>query len=168
VIGSVRAMFKREDRPKAQLAVNDVVEDVLALVNGEIRKQRISVRAELQPDLPDVVADRTQLQQVFMNLIMNAIEAMERVAPRERLLVVKSQTHDQGTVMMTVEDSGVGIDGGEKERIFDALFTTKTNGMGMGLPICRSIVEAHGGRLWASPRVPHGSVFHVVLPSGER
>ncbi len=112
-----------------------------------------------------MVADRTQLQQVFMNIIMNAIEAMQPVKNRERLLEIKSETGDPGTAIITVEDSGIGIDQNDTERIFDALFTTKSEGMGMGLSICRSIIEAHGGRLWASPRATNGSVFKVVLPS---
>ena len=100
-----------------------------------------------------------------MNLIVNAIEAMQFVESRERLLEIKSETADPATVIITVEDSGTGIDQNDTERIFDALFTTKSKGMGMGLSICRSIIEAHGGRLWASPRATHGSVFKVVLPS---
>ena len=168
VIASVRAMFKNEGRPKVQVAVNDAIEDVLALMHREIRKQRIMVRAELQPDLPAVAADRTQLQQVLMNLFMNAIEAMEGITSHERLLAVTTRRQDQETVIITVEDSGIGIEANDRERIFDALFTTKSGGMGMGLSICRSIVETHGGRLWVSPGAVHGSVFHIVLPIGGR
>jgi signal transduction histidine kinase len=167
VIGSVRAMFKKDSQKRSELAVNDVIEDVLVLVRGEIQRGGVSLRTELLPDLPHVVADRTQLQQVFLNLIMNAVEAMGAVSNRERLLVVKSDVHDPKTVMIMVEDSGTGIDPSEAERIFDAFFTTKSDGMGMGLVICRSIIEAHGGRLWASPGVPRGTAFHVVLPSAK-
>jgi signal transduction histidine kinase len=108
------------------------------------------------------------LLQVFMNLIRNAVEAMGSVADRERLLVVRAEFHDAGTVVITVSDSGMGIEPNNMERIFEPFYTTKPDGMGMGLSICRSIVEAHGGRLWASPGPAHGSVFHVALPSSER
>jgi len=139
--------------------------DVLALVGSEIRKQQILLARELHPDLPQTIGDRTQLQQVFMNLVMNAIESMTKVTNRERLLLVKSYVRDVGNIEITIEDSGSGIDPFEKDRIFDAFYTTKSEGMGMGLFICRSIIEAHGGRLWASPGAHCGSVFHVVLPS---
>jgi signal transduction histidine kinase len=167
MIGSVRAMFKKDSRKRDQLAVNDLIEDILTLVHGAIKKQQVSIRTELLQDLPNVVADRTQLQQVLMNLIMNAVEAMDPVTNRERLLSIKSDIHNPGTVMIMVEDSGTGIDPDNTERIFEAFFTTKPDGMGMGLSMCRSIIEAHGGRLWASPGASHGSVFHVVLPSSE-
>jgi signal transduction histidine kinase len=107
-----------------------------------------------------------QLQQVLVNLIMNAVEAMSSAENRERSLVVKSEPHGLRDVMIMVEDSGPGIDPNDMDRIFDAFFTTKSHGMGLGLSICRSVVESHGGRLWASPRFPHGSVFYVQLPSG--
>jgi signal transduction histidine kinase len=168
VIGSVRAMFKKDSHEKGRFAVDDVIEDILTLVEGDIRTQRVLVRTELHRELPEVVGDRTQLQQVFMNLIMNAVEAMAPVTHRPRLLMVKSQVSEHGMVMVTVEDSGTGIDPKDAERIFDAFYTTKADGMGMGLSICRSIIEAHGGRLWASPGVNFGSVFHVALPSGDR
>jgi signal transduction histidine kinase len=168
VIGSVRAMFKKDSREKDRLAVNDVIEDILTLVEGDIRTQRVLVRTELHRELPEVVGDRTQLQQVFMNLIMNAVEAMAPITDRQRLLMVKSQVSEHGMVIVTVEDSGTGIDPKDAERIFDAFYTTKADGMGMGLSICRSIVEAHGGRLWASRGVNFGSIFHVALPRGHR
>ncbi len=165
VIGSVRAIFKGDSRGKGQLAVNDVIEDILMLVRGEIRKHCLLVRKDLLPDLPHVDADRTQLQQVILNLIMNAIEAMAHVTGRDRLLVVRSDVFDNENVVIAIEDSGAGINPSDKDRIFNSFYTTKAEGMGMGLFICRSIVEAHGGRLWASPGAHHGSVFHVMLPS---
>jgi signal transduction histidine kinase len=167
VIKSVREIFKKESQGKGELAINDVIEDILTLVSGEIRKQRLSLRKDLPPALPHVVADRTQLQQVIINLIMNAIEAMTTVTDRERLLAVQTHVCDAGNVVITIEDSGAGIQSSETERIFDAFFTTKSEGMGMGLFICRSIIEAHGGRLWASPGAHHGSIFHVALPSSQ-
>ena len=110
------------------------------------------------------MADRVQLQQVFLNLIMNAVEAMSSVENRERSLLVKSELHGTRDVLIKVEDSGPGIDANDMGRIFDAFFTTKFYGMGLGLFICRSIIESHGGRLWASTRNPHGSIFYVQLP----
>jgi signal transduction histidine kinase len=166
VIGSVRGMFQKEDRPRSQLAANDVIREILVLVNGEVRRQRVIIRPELSRSLPDVAGDRIQLQQVFMNLILNAVESMANVSERERLLRVKSHVNGSDAVEITVQDSGVGIKAEEAERIFDAFYTTKSEGMGMGLFICRSIVESHGGRLWATPCTPYGSTFHVELPGG--
>jgi signal transduction histidine kinase len=111
------------------------------------------------------MAERVQLQQVFVNLIMNAVDAMSAVTDRERILTIKSKMYESHHVQIMLEDTGTGIDPSHMERIFDAFFTTKSDGMGMGLSICRSIVESHGGRLSASPGHPHGSAFEVVLPS---
>jgi C4-dicarboxylate-specific signal transduction histidine kinase len=113
-----------------------------------------------------VLADHVQLQQVVLNLITNAADAMQSVRDRARLLQVKSATHEPDGILIVVADAGTGIDWENRERIFDPFFTTKSNGMELGLSICRSIVETHGGRLRASPGTPHGSVFQVVLPSG--
>ena len=115
--------------------------------------------------LPRVMAERVQLQQVLLNLVTNAIEAMSAIADRERVLAIRSRVCEPGHVLITVEDSGTGIDPSQIDRIFDAFFTTKAQGMGMGLSICRSIVESHGGQLWASARSPHGSMFCVKLQS---
>jgi signal transduction histidine kinase len=165
VIGSVRAIFKKESQGKGQLAVNDVIEDILTLVRGELRKHGILLRKDLHPNLPNVEADRTQFQQVILNLIMNAVEAMAALVNQDRSLIVRSDVFDAGNVVITIEDSGAGFKPGDKERIFDAFYTTKAEGMGMGLFICRSIVEAHGGRLWASSGQQCGAVFYLVLPS---
>ena len=135
VIDSLRAMFKSGTREKRPLALTGVIEDIVRLLHGEIIKHQILVRTELLPDLPEVVGDRTQLRQVFMNLIMNAIEAMKPVESRERLLEIKSGTGDPGAARITVEYFCTGIDHNDTERIFDALFTTKSEGMGMGLSI---------------------------------
>src|SRR5262245_37416945 len=166
VIGSIRAMFKKEAQHKALYDVNDIVQEVLALVQGELKKQRVSVRTELGASLPPVLADRVQVQQVVLNLMNNAIDAMAPVTDRARVLKVRSGMHNGRGISLTVEDSGTGIDPKDADRIFDAFFTTKTNGTGLGLSICRSIIEAHGGRLSAAPAAPHGSVFEVVLPTG--
>ncbi len=166
VIGSIRAMFKKEAQHKALYDVNDIVQEALTLVQGELKKQKVSVRTELSQALPPVLADRVQVQQVVLNLMNNAIDAMAPVTDRARVLRVRSNVHNGSGITLTVEDSGTGIDPKDAERIFDPFFTTKSNGTGLGLSICRSIIEAHGGRLSAGPAAPHGSVFEVVLPSG--
>jgi signal transduction histidine kinase len=164
IIRSIRVMFKKNTREKFCLDVNALIREVLALSSSELQNQQIVVRTELQQQLPNVIADHLQLHQVLLNLITNAIEAMNPVARNERHLLIRSCRHERDGVVIMVEDSGVGIDLKNKDRIFDAFFTTKSNRTGMGLAICRLFVEAHGGRLWASPRLPRGANFHVILP----
>ena len=166
IISSIRAMFGKERREKSLVSTRDLVSEVLALVRGELESHQVSLQLELHQELPPVMGDRLQLQQVLLNLIMNAVEAMSSVEGRERSLLVKSELHGAGDLLITVEDSGPGIDPNDMNRIFDALFTTKSHGMGLGLSICQSIIASHGGRLWASARVPHGAVFYIQLPSG--
>jgi signal transduction histidine kinase len=125
---------------------------------------QVSVRTELALVLPMVLADRVQMQQVIINLVINAIQAMQPITDRPRELVIRSRPDEAGQVSIAVKDSGLGIATGAAERVFDAFVTTKSNGMGMGLSICRSIVQAHGGRIWADPTVTEGAVFHVTLP----
>jgi signal transduction histidine kinase len=167
MIVSLQAMFKKEDNRRSVLAVNALISDTLLLVQGASQKHEVSIKTELLDDLPNVLADRTQLQQVLINLMLNGMEAMDSITNRDRLLVVKSGVGDRGSVIVRVEDSGAGINPNDLDHIFDAFFTTKSGGMGIGLSICQSIIEAHGGRLWASRRTPHGSVFHVELPGGD-
>ena len=167
VIQSVRSIFKKTPQQGAAVDVNDVVLEVLALVQGELINYRILVKSDLPRQLPQVRADRVQLQQVILNLITNAVEAMSSVQDRSRVLSVASRTQDPGSVLITVQDTGPGIDPDRRDRIFDAFFSTKASGMGMGLFICRSIIESHGGRLWASAAEPHGAIFHLVLPIGD-
>jgi signal transduction histidine kinase len=164
ILENIRAMFKKDSQQAAPVNVNDLIGDVLELVQGEVQKQGVSVQTELADRLPKVIGNRIQLQQVILNLMINALEAMTTTTEHKRTLRVKSAIEASDTVLITVEDSGIGIDPENIERMFDALFTTKSNGMGMGLSICRSIIEAHNGRLWASAGVHHGSVFHFVLP----
>jgi len=166
VISGVRTMCRKGGQAKTMVDVNDLVRDVLTLVRGEPDSRGVSVRTELQP-LPQVLADRVQLQQVILNLIMNALDAMASVNGRARVLRLRSERHEPGGVMVTVQDSGTGIDKKDMDRIFEPFFTTKPHGMGMGLPICRSIVEAHGGRLMASHDHPYGTVFQMILPVQE-
>jgi signal transduction histidine kinase len=165
VIDSVRTMFKKGGVDTDRIDVNELIDNILALARGEIQKAGISVRTGLRLDIPRVLAGRTQLQQVLMNLTMNAVEAMDSVGNRERLLAIDTAMHDSANVLITVGDSGAGIDSQNLNRIFDAFFTTKPDGMGMGLSICRSIIDGYGGRIWATRGDSYGSVFHVVLPS---
>jgi len=164
VIDGIRAIFRKGEDRRTPLDVNELIGDVLRLTRAETQNERISVRTELLSDLPNVVGNRVQLQLVFRNLIVNAVEAMSSVTDRERVLHIKSATMPSG-VRITVADSGTGIGQEIIGRIFETFFTTKSHGMGMGLSICRSIVEAHGGRLSASPSHPHGSIFEVDLPA---
>ncbi len=164
VIASVRGMFRKDSRERRPIGVNDLVRQVLALVHGELESQQILLQTDLFEEVPEVMADPVQLQQVFLNLVVNAVEAMRSNTDRRRLLLVKSQLHEGRDVLVSVADSGPGIEAENMDRIFEAFFTTKSQGMGMGLSICRSVVEAHDGRLWASAREPHGTVFYVQLP----
>ena len=165
ILDAIRAVFKKDNQEIGPVDVNGLIEEVLELAQGELQKQRVSVHSELADQLPQVLGNRIQLQQVLLNLTVNAIDAMTATTGRERLLRVKSEIREEEGVLITVEDSGTGIDPQDAERIFDALFTTKSKGMGMGLSICRSIVEAHRGRLWVSAGAHHGSAFHVALPT---
>ena len=140
--------------------------EILGLTQGEIQNGRVAVRTELADGLPGVLGNRVQLQLVLRNLITNAVEAMSAVTDRARVLHITSQRTPSG-VRIAVTDSGTGIDPDNVDRVFDTFFTTKSHGMGMGLSICRSIVEAHGGRLSASSAHPHGSMFEVVLPAAD-
>jgi PAS domain S-box-containing protein len=164
VIARIRGFIKKAPAEKSELDVNEVIQEVLALVGPELQKNRVALRCELGKTLPLVLADRVQLQQVLLNLIVNGIEAMTAVTERPRELVVQSQIEESGDLMVTVRDSGTGLSS-ETDRVFTPFFTTKANGMGMGLPISRSLVESHGGRLWATSNSPHGAVFSFTLPA---
>jgi C4-dicarboxylate-specific signal transduction histidine kinase len=164
VIGGIKSMFKKDGQVKATLDVNQLIHEVFELLEGEIRSQQVSIRSELGEELPPVLANRVQLQQVLVNLIINAIEAMSTAENRVRSLRVKTEMQESDYLLIMVEDSGTGIDAENIDRIFDAFYTTKAHGTGMGLSICRSIVESHGGRLLVSPAQPHGSIFRVSLP----
>jgi signal transduction histidine kinase len=164
VISSVRAMFKKDGQESAPVDLNEVIQDVLGHLSGELQTQEILVQTGLTKPLPLVLGHDGQLQQVILNLVRNAADAMESVSGGTRVLRVKSAILGSERVLVSVEDSGAGIDPKDIERIFEPFFTTKTQGMGMGLSICRSIIEAHGGRLWASSGIDCGSVFNVQLP----
>jgi PAS domain S-box-containing protein len=165
VIQRVRALAKKSEIEMVSLDVNDLVREVVALVQRELFSHQVSLRIELAPVLPSVLADRVQLQQVVINLVMNGIEAMQSVTDRPRELVVRSSQDEAGQPLIIVADCGVGISAENADRLFNAFFTTKSGGMGMGLSICRSIIQAHGGRLWATANIPHGATFQFTLPA---
>jgi C4-dicarboxylate-specific signal transduction histidine kinase len=154
VIDSIRSIFKRDNHNRRLISVNDLIPDVLALAHGRLRNDRIAVTVELGEEIPHVLADRVQLQQVILNLIMNGVDAMGAIKDRPRGLAIKSESPRPSDVLVMVQDAGTGIGPDDMKRIFDPFFTTKSNGMGMGLFICRSIIESHGGRLWASAGAP--------------
>jgi PAS domain S-box-containing protein len=164
LVQGIRAMFRSDGQKRVLVDVNQLVREVLALVQGGLLERRVSVYTDLSADIPQVMADRVQLQQVIMNLVTNAMDAMAPVIDRQPVLRAKSEIRDGNTVVVAIEDSGTGIDPEKMDRLFDTFFTTKPDGMGMGLSICRSIIEAHNGRLWASAGVPYGSVFRFELP----
>jgi signal transduction histidine kinase len=163
VVGNVRAMFKKDNEEKTALDLNALIQDVLALLQGELKARAIIVKTGLSSSLPYVLGHSSQLQQVISNLVRNAADAMEPVSVRARVLNVKSESCDQDGILLSIEDSWPGIDPKNIDRIFESFYTTKPDGMGMGLSICRSIVEAHGGRIWALPGPDHGAVFNVEL-----
>jgi len=164
VIQRIRQLATKTDPRRATVDINDVIRDVAALVRTEVLRHQVSLRVELAPAMPLVLADRVQLQQVIINFVMNGIEAMASVEDRPRELVVRSGPHDGDDVLVAVQDAGVGIDPKNVDQLFSAFFTTKPGGMGMGLSISRSIIEGHGGRLWATPNPNHGVTFHFALP----
>lgn len=166
VIRRVRRLAKGETPHKEALDINQIVVDVLDLARGEINRRGIFLRLRLEESLPPVLADRIQLQQVVGNLILNAMEAMADIGGRERILDISSSMDDAGNAVFAIADSGVGLSPEAFDHLFDAFWTTKMDGMGIGLTICRSIIEAHGGRIWASPRTELGATFHFSLPVG--
>jgi PAS domain S-box-containing protein len=163
VIKRIRSLVKKATPQLRPLNVNEVIREILALSRTQLIKGGVAVRTELVDDIHTVLGDRVQMQQVMLNLIMNAIEAMITIKDRPRTLVIKSRNDPEG-VLVEVQDSGNGLDPEQASRIFESFFTTKSEGIGMGLSISRSIVEAHGGRLSAAPGSSHGAVFHLILP----
>jgi two-component system, LuxR family, sensor kinase FixL len=163
VIAKIRALLRKTDMEKERLDMNDAIREVVALAQGEVRRTGVALRAELEGDLPRVLGDRVQLQQVILNLVMNSIEAMSAVTDRSRDLLIRSHQHESDKVLVAVQDSGMGLDPKNMERIFHAFYTTKSEGLGMGLAISRSIVENHGGRLWAAPNDGPGATFQFTL-----
>jgi C4-dicarboxylate-specific signal transduction histidine kinase len=167
VLKRVRALLKKAPLVKAPLSVNEVIQEVLALAGGELRQHRIETSTELELNLPPVMGDFVQLQQVILNLIMNAIESMTTIVDRPRVLFIQSRLHDPAarSVLVVVRDSGVGLSTEGMAGVFEAFYTTKPEGMGMGLWICRAIIEAHGGQLTAQPNDGAGATFQFFLPA---
>jgi two-component system, LuxR family, sensor kinase FixL len=165
VIQRIRALSKKTELQKVRLKVNELIDDVVHLVEREMLDQLISLRLEVAPALPAVLGDRVQLQQVIINLVMNGMEAMVAVTGRPRELVIRAHRHEGEQVLIEVRDSGLGIEPQVIDSLFNAFFTTKPNGMGMGLSISRSIIEAHGGRIWATRNSGPGATFQFTLPS---
>jgi len=164
VIEKIRALIKKTPPRKDRLDINEAIREVIELTRGEAVKNNVLVQTDLANGLPLIEADRVQLQQVILNLIINAIQAMSNVheGPRE-VLISTGQTEPNG-IFVTVQDSGPGLAPEGLDRLFEPFYTTKPGGLGLGLSICRSIIEAHGGRLWAKANLPHGAIFQFTLP----
>jgi len=168
VIGRIRALVKKSGNEQAYLEVNEVIQEVVGLIQSEIQKNGVVLQMELAADLPRVLGDRVQLQQVILNLMMNGIDAMSAVTDRSRELLIRSCQHESDKVLVAVQDSGVGLQSESLDHLFEAFFTTKPKGMGMGLATSRSIIEAHGGKLWASPNDGPGATFQFTLHVGSK
>jgi signal transduction histidine kinase len=164
IISRIRLLFKKVSPQRELVDVNEVIREMTILLRNEASRYSISVRTELATDFTLVMGDRVQLQQVFMNLILNAIEAVKDV-DGTRELAIKSQREENDQLLVSVSDTGVGLPPQQADQIFNAFFTTKPHGTGMGLRISRSIVESHGGRLWAADNSPRGASFHLTLPT---
>src|SRR6202790_1029213 len=163
VVAQIRALCRKSGTKRERLDMNEAIEEILALAQAEVRAKQVALRTNLGTRLPPVLGDRVQLQQVVLNLIMNGIEAMSSVQDRPRELVIRTQEGEDDQVVVTVQDSGTGLDPKITEQIFDAFYTTKGEGTGMGLSISRSIVQDHGGRLWASTNQGPGATFQFTL-----
>jgi PAS domain S-box-containing protein len=168
IVGRIRDFSKKAPMRKERLEINEAVLEIMTLARAAVSEHGVSVDMQLSEDLPPILGDRVQLQQVILNLIMNAIEAMSEVVEGSRVLLIGTANGETDAVLVTVSDTGLGLPQVNPESIFGAFYTTKANGLGMGLSICRSIVEAHGGRLSATPNQPRGAVFCMMLPVGEK
>jgi signal transduction histidine kinase len=164
VVKRLHALFAKKDGPAEPVDLNDAIREVIALSLPELQKSQVVLRSETAGDLPPVMGDRVQLQQVILNLVLNAAEAMSRVDDRPKELLISTARRDSGGVLLAVRDCGCGIDTANLERVFEAFYSTKPGGMGMGLSICRAIIEAHGGKLWATQAAPRGAIFQFTLP----
>jgi signal transduction histidine kinase len=168
VIVRIRSLINKATPERTPVEMNKTIEETVALANGQALANGVSIVFDLSPDLPAVRADRIQLQQVILNLVMNGIEAMTSVTDRPRQLLIRSQREKAGEVRVSIEDTGIGVSADAMGRLFEPFYTTRPQGMGMGLPISRSIIEAHGGRLWAESALSQGSVFQFTLPNEDR
>jgi C4-dicarboxylate-specific signal transduction histidine kinase len=165
VIEGIRAMVKKSSERKTRLNTNEIILKTLEFVSTELQRSNISLQTELSDSLPSVLGDQVQLQQVLLNLVMNAKDAMIAVEQGPRELSIRTEIIQPDQVLVTVRDSGPALEPAKFNEMFQPFHTTKANGMGLGLSISRSIVEDHGGRLWATPNEPHGAVFHLTLPA---
>jgi PAS domain S-box-containing protein len=165
VIGRIRRLIEKAPPRRDALAINEAILEVIALLHGEVVKHGVSVQTQLADGLPRIQGDRVQLQQVILNLLINAIEAMRGVGEGARELLVRTRPAEAGGVLVAVQDAGPGLDPAKRARLFEAFYTTKPGGLGMGLSICRSIIEAHGGRLWAEANEPRGAMFQFTVPA---
>jgi signal transduction histidine kinase len=168
IVSRIRDFSKKAPSQKEDLEINEAILEILTLTRVAMSENGVLAKTQLSEGLPPILGDRVQLQQVILNLIMNAIEAMSEVAEGPRELLIRTREAEPGSVLVAVSDSGPGLAQASPERIFEAFYTTKSSGLGMGLSICRSIVDAHGGRLWATPNEPRGAVFCMTLPIGEK
>jgi len=168
IVGRVRALSRRAPPLREPLGINDVVEEVISLIGPEAKKSGVSVESVLASELPMVLGDRVQMQQVLVNLIINAIESMSTIAEGPRTLMISSVEDEGDRVQIAVADSGAGLDPGAMQRLFEPFFSTKPRGLGMGLAISRSIVESHGGRISVAPNAPRGTVFQFTLPAAPK
>ena len=166
IISRIRALVKKAPPQKDLLDINETILEVIALARSEVQRNRVSLQTQLLNDLPLVLGDRIQLQQVILNLVMNGIEAMSGVTDRSRELLIRSVLIESDRVLVAVQDSGIGLQPESLDHLFEAFFTTKPKGMGMGLAISRSIIEAHGGQLWAIPNDGPGATFQLTLHVG--
>jgi PAS domain S-box-containing protein len=164
IIGRIRALVRKAPPLKDQLDINEVMREVIALTRSELRRNGTSLQTQLADGLPLIRGDRIQVQQVMLNLILNAIEAMNIPSKTQRELLIRTEQDGPGGVLVAVEDSGPGLKPESQHRLFDSFYTTKSDGLGMGLSICRSIIEAHGGRVWATANLPQGAAFQFTLP----
>jgi signal transduction histidine kinase len=164
VVRHIRALFRKTSPEKVDLNVNEIIAEVLRLIQKETAEKRIAVETDLEKTLPPAQGDRIQLQQVIFNLLLNGIEAMDTVTDRPRKLLIRSKLQDADVILVEIRDHGTGL--ADSEKVYEPFYTTKEKGMGMGLSICRSIVEAHGGRLGTTPSQGPGTTFFFTLPMG--
>jgi C4-dicarboxylate-specific signal transduction histidine kinase len=164
IVQRIRAFFKKTSSAAVALGINEAIEEAIQLTHAELLRKRVSLRMELDRQLPKVSGDRVQLEQVILNLIINGMEAMAAADCQPKQLAIQSAWTASGDILVSVSDTGPGIPAEHVAKMFDPFFTTKPEGMGMGLSISRSLIEAHGGRLWVTPNEPRGAVFHFALP----
>jgi signal transduction histidine kinase len=164
VVWGIRSLLRKTDPQRTALNLSNIIDEIILLVQREALNHRVSLRLDIEPALPPVLCDRVQLQQVVMNLLINGIQAMIPVTDRPRELSIRLHRHEGEQALIEVQDTGVGIPPDNMKQLFNAFFSTKPNGMGMGLSICRSIIEAHGGRIWATANGGRGATFQFTLP----